>query len=294
MKKVFITLLTFVSGIILVTNLVLARTFPSPTGFVNDFADIISPQVELDLENQLRAFEASASHELTVVTLASLEDDVIENTAVKLFEQWEIGKKNQDNGVLLLIVPNERQLKIEVGYGLEPILTDSRAGTIIRTVITPEFKNNNYDAGIVNGVTAIKQVLIEDPTAFDAPPASTSKPEDIAPPLIILFAFILVIYATAFLGRSKHFWPGGVIGGLGGFFAGSAISTNWAITAAVGLGIWGLLLDYLVSKNYKVRKTKGLPTSWWSSGGGFSSKSGGGFGGFGGGSSGGGGASGSW
>jgi uncharacterized protein len=269
---------------------VLARTFPRPSGHVNDFANVISDDVEVFLETELRDFEASSSHELAVVTLGSLEGDVIENTAVELFEQWGIGKKDQDNGVLFLVVPNERSLRIEVGYGLEPILTDSRAGTIIRTVVTPEFKNNDYNTGIVNGTQAIIKVLTENPTAYDAPSGTATSADRIG--AVMFIGFMMLIYLSSFWARSKRFWPGGLIGFvLGLIFA--------ALTGGILLGLWGLLLDYLLSKNYKTRKKKGLPTSWWSSGGGFSSgrgfSSGGrSFGGFGGGRSGGGGASGSW
>ena len=129
------------------------------TGYVNDYAEIISPAVETKLETRLESFTASTGNELAVVTLKSLEGDTVENTAVALFEQWGIGQKDKDNGVLLLVVPNERELKIEVGYGLEPVLTDSRAGTIIRDVITPKFKENDYDSGITDGVEAILAVL---------------------------------------------------------------------------------------------------------------------------------------
>ena len=129
------------------------------TGYVNDYAEIISPAVETKLETRLESFTASTGNELAVVTLKSLEGDTVENTAVALFEQWGIGQKDKDNGVLLLVVPNERELKIEVGYSLEPVLTDSRAGTIIRDVITPKFKENDYDSGITDGAEAIIAVL---------------------------------------------------------------------------------------------------------------------------------------
>jgi len=284
MKKILI-ILAFTASFILLPQAVLARVYPEPTGYVNDFADIISQNVEVALEEQLRTLEASSSHELTVVTLSSLEDDVIENTAVELFEQWGIGKKNQDNGVLLLIAPNERELKIEVGYGLEPVLTDSRAGTIIRTIITPKFKENDYDAGILNGVSAIQKTITQDPTAFDNLESSPTTESDFN--AVFFIAILMLIYAGSFLARSKRIWPGGVFGIIIGYiFA--------AVTGAIFLGLWGLFLDFILSKNYKARKKKGLSTAWWSSGGGFSGKSGGGFGGFSGGSSGGGGASGSW
>ena len=90
-------------------------------GYVNDYAEIISPAVEVELETRLENFTASTGNELAVVTLSSLEGDTVENVAVALFGQWGIGQKGKDNGVLLLIAPNERELRIEVGYGLEPV-----------------------------------------------------------------------------------------------------------------------------------------------------------------------------
>ena len=295
MKKLFVFILTVLVGITIITRPVAAKDYPKAVGYVNDFADIISQSVEMKLEAELSSFEASTSNELAVVTLSSLEDDVIENVAVELFEQWGIGKKKQDNGVLLLIAPNERELKIEVGYGLESALTDSRAGNIIRTVITPEFKKEDYDAGVSQGVKAIKIALTDDPSVFDIVESKTSGSSEPISIIIMVGGTLLTIYAVAFLSRSKRWWPGGVIGGGIGFFFGLSNSVIWGIIGAVCLGAYGLFLDYIFSQNYKTRKSKGLPTSWWSSGGGFSSGGGGSsFGGFSGGSSGGGGASGSW
>ena len=286
MKKILNAALLAGIGLIICIGSVSARTYPSPQGHVSDFANIISDPIQTNLEEILTTYEASSSHEIAVVTLESLEDDVIENVAVELFEQRAVGKKNQDNGVLLLIAPNDRELKIEVGYGLEPILTDSRSGVIIREKITPEFKNNDYDTGISQGVQAILTVLDKDETAFDTI-VSTTMPDSSQLDGLI-FLGIILIYLGAFLARSKRWWPGGLIGSILGLIFISIIG-------AVALGFFGLLLDFLLSKNYKKRKNHGLPTSWISSMGGFSSgKSSGGFGGFGGGRSGGGGASGSW
>lgn len=285
MKRIITAVLIAVVGFAVLVQPSLARTYRQPIGFVNDFANILSDQTIKDLENRLQTYEASLSHEIAVVTLSSLEGDTIENTAVELFQQWGIGKKNQDNGVLFLIAPNEKQVRLEVGYGLEPVLTDSRTGAIIREVITPEFKNNDYDSGVVKGVTAIQQVLDQDPTLFDSPITAGSTRGFSLIPLGIGLIFI---YVVAFLSRSRRYWPGGVIGIILGFVLG-------AVTGAVFLGLFGLFFDYIFSKNYKLRSSKGLSTGWWSSKGGFSSgSSGGSFGGFGGGSSGGGGASGSW
>jgi len=285
MKKYIFTAILAVASLLIFKSPVIAKTWPQPTGYINDYAQIISDAVEDDLEDRLRSLEASSSQELSVVTLNSLEGDTVENVAVDIFSQWGIGKKDKDNGVLLLIAFEDRKLKIEVGYGLEPILTDSRSGTIIRDIITPEFKQDNYEAGIVAGVDAIIQVISEDSTVFDQ---KTTQPDGddkfVLLPLIFLIFFV---YTAAFLGRSKRFWPGGVLGFIIGLFFFNFIG-------AIFSGLWGLFLDFILSKTYTTRKKKGLSTKWWSSGGGFSSGSGGGFGGFSGGSSGGGGASGSW
>lgn len=127
--------------------------YPKPTGFVNDFADILTTDQEL--EQTLRLFEAETSNQITVITVSSLQEIPIEDYAVELFKEWEIGQAKKDNGILLLVAPNERQVRIEVGYGLEGAVPDILAGEIIRNDITPHFKNNDFDAGVLTGVTSI-------------------------------------------------------------------------------------------------------------------------------------------
>lgn len=171
------------------------------TGYVNDYAEIISPAVEARLEEKLEDYAGASGNELAVVTLKSLEGDTVENAAVTLFEQWGIGQKNKDNGVLLLIAPNERELRIEVGYGLEPVLTDSRAGTIIREVITPKFKENDYDAGITGGVEAIITVL----SGQDLPQPVAANNDD---GLVVLAIFLMVIFFIWFWLMRRRFRSG--------------------------------------------------------------------------------------
>lgn len=269
---------------------ILAQEFPKPVGFVNDFAHVLSSETRETLENDLVSFEKETTVEITVATVGSLEETTIEDYAVRLFEDWQIGKKEKDNGVLLLVAPNEKKVRIEVGYGLESVLTDAKAGRIIREKITPAFKEGDFDKGVVSGIEAIQKVAGGDKGAF-------SETETSEPFLVVFFIFfILLVYIAGFLARTKGFWAGGIIGAVLGAIAGAIVgSLLILILAAVGFGFWGLFLDYILSKNYKQRKKFGLPTSWKSSWGGFSSGgSGGGFGGFGGGSSGGGGASGGW
>ena len=286
------------------TVVAFASDFPEPEGFVNDFANILNPETKQTLEQQLVQLEEDSSIEISVVTAQSLEGTTIDDYAVRLFENWGIGKESEDNGILLLIYPNDRIMRIEVGYGLEPLLTDSKAGRIIRNIITPEFREENYDKGVTEGVTAIIKVVHGEDIDLGEGVPSESKEEGGGLWVLFFIGVIFLSYLSSFLSRSKRWWPGGIIGAilgiiLGGFMASLLIS----VLAAVGLAILGLIFDFILSKNYKKRKAGGLPTSWWGSGGGFfgggsgsasSAKGGFGGGGFGGGRSGGGGASGGW
>lgn len=122
-----------------------------PTGFVNDFAHIISADTSAKLGQLLTAFEQATGIEAAVVTVGSLDDTPVEDFAVTLFEQWGIGKKGKDNGLLILVAPTERKMRIEVGYGLEGAINDAVAGRIIRDTMIPWFKNGDYSTGILNG-----------------------------------------------------------------------------------------------------------------------------------------------
>ena len=137
----------------------------NPTGFVNDFAGVLSDSDRADMEQTLSDFEKQTSTEVVVVTIKSLEGDSVENYAVKLFEEWEIGKKGKDNGVLLLVALDDRKAKIEVGYGLEGALTDLESGQIMNNVIIYYFKKEMYYTGIFDGVKAIMEAVRGEYTA---------------------------------------------------------------------------------------------------------------------------------
>jgi uncharacterized protein len=274
---------------------VLAYTTPgTPTGFVTDFADMISPDREQSLSTQLTQFKTETSTEIAVVTIPNLGGDSIENYANELFREWGIGTKENNNGVLLLVSKEDRQMRIEVGYGLEGALPDATASSIIRNDITPLFKQNEYDAGIQTGVDKIIQATRGE---YVAPP---EEKKGISGNVIEILFFVFIFgfnILISILAPSKSWWLGGVIGavvgGLVGFFIWSIVGS--VVLGGVLLGL-GLLIDYFVSKGYQ--KHKNDPTRpggfWGGFGGGSSGSGGGGFGGFSGGSSGGGGASGSW
>ncbi|HBC45272.1 TPA: hypothetical protein DCZ81_03840, partial [Candidatus Collierbacteria bacterium] len=263
---------------------VLAATLPPPTGHINDFANVLTSEQKDTLEVSLKDYEAKTSNEIAVLIVKNLGDQNIDDFGIKAFEDWKIGKKDKDNGVLLTVAIDDRKMRIDVGYGLEGQLTDSKSGDIIRNVISPEFKKGDYYSGISSGLLAIEEVIAGTYSPTSAP-STQSGFNDVFFWLITLWVGgSFLIYFCSFLARSKSFWAGGVIGVIIGIIASS-------IVAAIVLGLFGLLLDWLLSRNYQKLKASGKKTSWWNSGGGFFTGGGSsGGGGFGGGSSGGGGS----
>lgn len=287
----------------LVVHVFAATNIPNPTGHVNDFAGVLNTTEKQSIEQTLVSYQESTGNEIAVALIRSLEGDTVEEKAVRMFEAWKIGKKGKDNGVLFLAAIDDRKMRIEVGYGLEPLLTDGEAGEIIRNTIAPEFKKNNYSGGISAGISAIQGQLSGTPVGDLS--ASTT-PDDLSGKIIVIIVLIILfclqavfVYFCSFLARSKSIWLGGLVGGGLGLIIGTLLSsfTSGFIAGGV-LGGIGLIMDHYLSKRYTTLRQAGKSTDWWLTGGGFwggglSGKSSG-FGGFGGGRSGGGGASGGW
>jgi len=290
-KAVVIAILIFIFA-----SPVFAYSNPgTPSGYVNDFAGVFSAEQKQNLENKLIQFEKDSSNEITVVTIKNLDGDTIENYAVKLFEDWGIGKAKNDNGVLVLIALDDRKMRIEVGYGLEGALTDAQSYWIINQVMKPAFRENNYYGGIDGAVDKIisatqGEYLPEDEASGDQG-SGIGNLENIF--WFVAFGFM---WLASILGRSKSWWAGGVLGAIIGIAIGIFKGfLYFGIASMVVLVPLGLLFDFLVSKSYAKHKAGGV-IPWWIGGGrgGSGGFGGGGFGGFGGGGSGGGGSSGSW
>lgn len=281
----------------------IALDLPSPSGFVNDFAGLLKAEERAALEQTLKDFERQTSNEVVLTIVSSFQGMDRFSYSQELFTQWGIGQKDRNNGVLFIIGPKEGfpfpkrgEAFINVGSGLEGALTDSISGAILRNEVFPDFKNNNYYAGIQKGINAIMQATKGE---YEAATEDFSVNGDFLG-FLFWFGFLFLTYLTSFLARSKSWWAGGVIGGIIGvilgvvFWAGIFILVSGFVSGGVGL-----IFDYIVSKNYEARKRAGKPTDFWHSGGGFwfgggGFGRGGGFGGFGGGRSGGGGAGGGW
>ncbi len=152
--------LSFTTCAVLISVVAIAaQTLPKPAGRVTDLANVIDPATEADLDRRLDQLERQTSSEVAVVTVPSLEGVPVEDYAVRLFKEWGIGQAKQDNGVLVLVAPNEREMRIEVGYGLEGILPDGLAGQIIRDQFIPRFRDNDYNGGIRDGVARVVDIV---------------------------------------------------------------------------------------------------------------------------------------
>jgi len=284
--------ISFALGLFLLPMVLFAYSNPGkPTGFVNDFASILSPADKSALEAKLSGLEKSTGDEVSIAIIPSLGWDTIENFAVNLYKDWGLGKKGVDNGALILVSIEDKQIRIEVGYGLEPVLTDIITSHIISSTVTPLFKKGDYAGGLSAGVYQIIAVLNGEVLS---PPTSTRSGPFF--PNFFYFIFFGFVYLASILGRSKSWWMGGVMGGIVGVVVGLIYGFLYAgIITVVLLIPLGLLFDFLVSRSYEKHKTNGTVIPWWFGGGkGGGGFGGGGFGGFGGGMSGGGGSSGRW
>jgi len=153
--------------------LLAAPQFPALSGRVVDEAGLLSPQAVQSLTQLLAGHEQAAGNQVVVVTVKSLQGYPIEDYGYQLGRHWGIGQKQTNNGVLLIVAPTERKVRIEVGYGLEGKLTDALSHQIIQNLILPQFKAGHYEQGIVAGTRAIVDVL---GGQYEAPPAPKPRP----------------------------------------------------------------------------------------------------------------------
>jgi uncharacterized protein len=305
-----------------------AADIPYLTGRVVDDANIISPGERDRLTAMLKAHEQATSNQVVVLTVPTIGRMSIEEYAVKVFETWKLGQKGSDNGVLVVVVPQDRKMRIEVGYGLEGTLPDGAAGEIIRTWMTPAFKAGNYDKGVEDGVAAIIGRLEgrgapSDRTPAAAPPSSSSGRGFAAASMPMRQRLLVGAFIFSILGV---FTVVGVTTPGMGWFLYFFLIPFWSVFPIVIVGPRNtlyLLGAYLIGfpiakmrirkKDWYQRSARQLKTSagsaWngflisglssggsseWSSGGGGGSSGGGDSFSGGGGDSGGGGASGSW
>jgi uncharacterized protein len=195
----------------------LAQTFPALTGRVVDAANIIPPDVEARIDQKLTGLETQSQRQLVVVTLPSLEGYEISDYGYRLGRAWGLGDKERNDGALLIVAPNDRKLRIEVGYGLEPVLTDGLSSLIVNQAIVPQFKAGNMPGGIEAGVDAIvTQLTLPAEEAQRIAAQAQARPSEQEIPigaimfmLFILFFFILPLFARIG-GKRRGFNSGGL------------------------------------------------------------------------------------
>jgi uncharacterized protein len=153
------SLLTLLLAILLTASLAMSADIPYLTGRVTDNAQILSQETRRLLTDSLKAHESRTGNQIAVLTIPTLNGGSIEEYAVDVFKEWKLGQKGKDNGILIIVVPNDRRMRIEVGYGLEGTITDLMAGRIIQHVMTPKFKNGDFNGGITDGARAVMDEL---------------------------------------------------------------------------------------------------------------------------------------
>lgn len=313
---------------LLAVGAVTGAALPEPQGRVNDFAKVLDERTRGALQEIIDDTERQIGAEIAVVTVESLEGRTVEDYAQRLFRTWGIGKKEADNGVLVLVCPSERVMRIEVGYGLEGVLPDGLSGAVIREQFTPKFRQDDYAGGILDGVRRLAQIVRANHVLTPEDLRALQQQENSGPPAWLitpLFGLFIGMGAVA-LGaglRTRSFFPllwGGLFGGIP-LIMSLIPFFNAALWILLPLGALMLLVGYLKGPAMEAsmfgegsgagggpeasdgsgrsgrsrassRSSSSSGSSSWSSSSSSSSSSSGSS--FGGGSSGGGGASGRW
>lgn len=252
---------------------------PPLAGLVTDLTQTLSPEQSAMLETRLREFQRRKGSQLAVLVVPTTQPEVIEQYAIRVVDQWKLGRAKVDDGALLLVAKNDRAVRIEVGYGLEGVLTDATSSRVIEELMTPRFRQGDYFGGI-DAATAQLIRLIDGEALPEPQPGAQFQNVELQriAPVLLVIAVVLGGVLRRLLGRMPAATLAGIaVGGIAWFVAGTVM-----VAAA------GALIAFVVTLLDGGGRHLGRYGSW----GGHSS--GGGFGGGGGGSFGGGGASGRW
>lgn len=305
----------FLCGWILVgmalTQAAAALDVPYLSGRVNDLAGMLDQATATRIGTALKTLEDKTGDQVVVLTIPSLEGEALEDFSLRVAQTWKLGQKDRDNGVLFLIARDDRKMRIEVGYGLEPTLTDAISGRILRNIVRPAFRSGDFNGGIEEGVDAIVKTLEgEEVPSLKEPAIHVTNNFGKTPIVVRIVIGIIFLLTVGTFSVAALVSPG-----CSGWFMYLFLVPFWAsfpsvfihplagpilaVLWLVGVPIWRLLIAKTAwgkskSKSWAPLILKSGSRGWggggWSSGGGFS---GGGFSG-GGGSFGGGGASGGW
>lgn len=185
-----------------------ALDVPVLSGAVNDTAGLFTPQDRTELEQFLTAVDEQTHLQIAVLTIPTLEDENLEEYAIRVAEEWKIGQKGKDSGLILLIAVQDRKIRIEVGYGLEHLITDVHADTVIRSVLAPYFKKGQYGNGVLQAVRNLTGLALQDEGLVDDTVKKRRKaPADDSIPLpVVIFLFIIYVFGSRFM-PGGFLWP---------------------------------------------------------------------------------------
>jgi len=230
----------FLASLLLLSNLIVkAEVLPSvPPRYFNDFAAIVSSRTATQLDQELERLDRKTSTQVIVAVYPKMEtESSIEDYTFRIAEKWRVGQKDKDNGAVLFVFVQDRQMFLQVGYGLEAVLPDALAKQIIEYEIKPAFQNGNYDQGLTQGVNAILAAV---KGSYSSPTKTNQEG-----PKVFFFLFILLLFLLSRIFRRRRrgffrgpmvfssgggFWGGGGGGGFsggGGSFGGGGAGGRW-------------------------------------------------------------------
>lgn len=228
--------------LVLISGLLEALPIPKLEGRVNDLAKLLLAEQAAELESFLAEVEQDSSAQFVLLTIPTLENEVLENYSLAVAESWKLGHRDRDNGLLMLIALQERAVRIEVGYGLEGILPDGRLGTIIRSVIVPAFRAEDYYGGIKDAFALMAEAVGGEPGRLQE---LVNREQESPGTLGGLISFFIFLGFWMFMmklagklggkggsgfstgGRSSSGWSSGGFSGGGGSFGGGGASGRW-------------------------------------------------------------------
>ena len=216
------TMTVAIFSVAMFSSAILSAAFPKPDGVVTDLAAVLTPAAKADIESRICEVEQRTTAEVAVAIVPSLDGLTVEDYASRLFQQWGIGQKASDNGVLILVAPAEHKIRIEVGYGLEPILPDGLAGEIIRNQALPAFRNGDYPQGLTATVQRVAAIIEANQTVTPAERRRLAASADDRPPMLLMLLFFGAFIGIGGFGvgvglRVKAVFPllfGGLFGGV--------------------------------------------------------------------------------
>ena len=228
-----------------------ALDVPPLNGPVNDYAHIFTARETQELNEYLYSIDRQSDLQIAVLTIPSLEGESIEDYSIRVAEKWQIGQKGKDSGVILVIAVQDRKLRIEVGYGLEDRITDAQSSSIIRSVIAPQFKQQEYGKGVLLGVKNLAGLALQDESLISEAVKESDRQESDSTPLPLIIVLIIIFLLGSRFMPGGLFWPllflssgrsgghsgrgggfgsrgfGGGFSGGGGRFGGGGSSGSW-------------------------------------------------------------------